>query len=384
VESAAPCVPTPVDRGAALDCVGGFVSQQTEQPGEQLTPIIVAKRCAVSTRGVHESSGVRVVHNGQRSETAGHSSKAAAVRGIPGLTRIVNSDRFQFFIVAIIIANAVVLGLSTYREIDVQYSELLAALSTVFYAIFLLELLLRIASYFPRPWEFFRSGWNIFDFIVIGAVLLPVVREQSTILRILRLARVARLMRFLPDAGVLIRTVTRATPAAASMVALTLMLLFIYGIIGWSLFGDALPDEWGDIGTAMLTLFIVLTLEGFPDYLSAAQAVSPWATVFFLSYILIAAFVVINLLIGIVLDAMERAREEQAREARKSDSLHMADLLDRLDDMRGTLNELESELEFYRRSVQGSSGSRPTTFSTKPQRKRTLGASRSPGKRYAR
>jgi len=290
----------------------------------------------------------------------------------------VDSDRFQLFIGSIIILNALVLGLATYAWIDADYGATLFLINEVFYIIFVIELLIRIASYFPRPLNFFRSGWNIFDFIVIGAVLIPAVREQSTILRLLRLARIVRLVRFLPDAGVLIRTITRATPAVASMAVLTILILFVYGIVGWSLFGQELPEQWGNVGTAMLTLFVLLTLENFPQYLADAQQVSPLATIYFLSYVLLAAFVVVNLLIGIVLSAMDRAREEEAEEQRKQDLLEMGDLITRLRDMRDSLNELEAELEFHRRNSRTPTSFQPRTVGRKPR------SSRSPNTRKSR
>ena len=93
------------------------------------------------------------------------------------------------------------------------------------------------------------------------------------------------------------------------------MLLFVYGMVGWTLFADELPDEWGNIGRAMLTLFVMLTLENFPTYMDAGMEVHPWSWVYFVSFILIAAFVVINVLIGIVLNSMEEAREAERRRA---------------------------------------------------------------------
>ena len=260
------------------------------------------------------------------------------------LERLVDSDRFQLIIGTVIILNALVLGLATYDWIDVEYGSTLFLFNEVFYVIFVGELILRIASYFPRPWNFFRSGWNVFDFIVIGAVLIPQVREQSTILRLLRLARIVRLIRFLPDAGVLIRTITRATPAVASMAVLTLLILFVYGIVGWSLFGQDIPEQWGNVGTAMLTLFVLLTLENFPQYLADAQQVSPFATLFFLSYVLLAAFVVVNLLIGIVLSAMDRARDEEAQEARRNGPQAQGGLVEKIDLIRDSLDDLESQI----------------------------------------
>ena len=272
------------------------------------------------------------------------------------LADLVDSERFQFFIGGVIVLNAVVLGLQTYSGIENSYGSTLNALTNICYAVFLVELVIRITSYGKRPWNFFRSGWNVFDFIVIGGALVPAVREQATILRLLRLARVARLMRFLPDARVLILTITRATPSVISMVVLTILILFIYGILGWTIFGEALPEQWGDIGVAMLTLFILLTLEDFPDYLAAAQEVSPFATAFFLSYILVAAFVVVNLLIGIVIGAMERARDQEAAEARKQGDQDLAGLLVYIAQVKETLNTLESQVE----SLQQKSAKSPT------------------------
>jgi len=264
------------------------------------------------------------------------------------LAAIVDGDRFQIFIGAVIVANALVLGLQTYAGLEASYGQLLGSLNDIFYIIFVIELITRILSYGTRPWNFFRSGWNIFDFIVIGGALVPVLRDQATVIRLLRLARVVRLMRFLPDARILILTVTRATPAVASMSVLTILVLFIYGIVGWSLFGQALPQEWGNIGTAMLTLFVLLTLEGFPDYLAAARTVTPYAPIFFLTYVLIAAFIIVNLLIGIVISAMERAREQEAVEARKVGQDHLAALLEHLALARDQINEIEGEVEIMR------------------------------------
>ena len=275
----------------------------------------------------------------------GRSDSAGDIPRFQPLAKIVESERFQIFIGSVIVANAVVLGLETYAGIMESYGSTLIFLNSAFYAVFLAELVLRIASYGTRPWNFFRSGWNIFDFIVIGGALIPAVREHATVLRLLRLARIVRLLRFLPDARVLILTITKATPSVVSMAILTLLLLFVYGIIGWTLFGVAMPASWGNVGSAMLTLFVLLTLENFPTYLQEAREITPWATVFFLSYVLIAAFIIVNLLIGVVLSAMERAREEEAAEARKNGEERKGAMLDRIAEIRAALDELEGEVD---------------------------------------
>lgn len=263
------------------------------------------------------------------------------------LARAVDSDRFNAVIAGVIVANAIVLGLETYPGVMAGHETTLVLLNAVFYVIFVVELVLRIASYGRRPQDFFRSGWNVFDLIIIGSVAIPAVREQAQLLRLLRLARIVRLVRFLPDARILLLTVVKSIPSMFSMVVLTLVLLFVYGMIGWSLFGAAVPENWGTIGRAMLTLFILLTLENFPTYLSEAEQVSPYAPLFFVSYVLLAAFIVFNLLIGIVIGSMEKARQDEA--LRKQPEAE-AELLERIGQLRDSLTVLEEDLRRRDRS----------------------------------
>jgi voltage-gated sodium channel len=257
------------------------------------------------------------------------------------LARLVDSDRFAAVIATVIVLNAVVLGLETYPTVTATWGDALLILNEACFAVFVVELVLRFASYGRRPGDFFRSGWNVFDLVIIGAVFIPGVREQAQLLRLLRLARIVRLVRYLPDARILLLTVVKSIPSLFSMVVLTILLLFVYGMIGWSLFGAALPETWGTIGRSMLTLFILLTLENFPTYLAEAEAVSPYAVVFFVSYVLLAAFVVFNLLIGIVIGSMERAREQDAAEPPQTAN---DDLLARLSSVQRELATIETEL----------------------------------------
>lgn len=275
------------------------------------------------------------------------SAKRIIPRWAP-VASLVDSSRFQVVISCVIIANAIVLGLETFAGVEESYGDQLALLNELFYIVFVIELILRIASYGKQPWNFFRSGWNVFDFIVIGAALVPAFRAQAEVLRLLRLARIVRLMRFLPDARVLISTMIHAIPSVFSMVVLTVLIMFIYGILGWTLFGQDLPNEWGNISRSMLTLFILLTLENFPVYLEQASAYSPFSTIFFLSYVLIAVFVVINLLIGIVIGSMEKAREAEAVRTRKEEADDHTRLIDHVIAIRDQLDEIESEVEALR------------------------------------
>lgn len=260
------------------------------------------------------------------------------------LARLVDSDAFNLSIAGVIIVNAVILGLETFPPVMEQAGSLLSTINGILYGIFVVELILRIASYGRRPQDFFANGWNVFDFIIIGGALVPALRDNAQILRLLRLGRVVRLLRFLPDARVLINTIVRSIPPLGSIVILTILLVFVYGMVGWSIFGEALPNSWGTITRSMLTLFILLTLENFPTYLDEALTVTPWATLFFVSYVLIAAFVIFNLLIGIIIGSMEQAREREARMAmsKRSDADRQA--LERIEALRETLDELEADI----------------------------------------
>ena len=270
------------------------------------------------------------------------------------LARLVDSPTFTTVVVATIAVNAAVLGLQTYEGIEDRWGDVLFVINGVCLGIFLIELTIRIASYWPRPLAFFRNGWNIFDFVVILAVFVPGIRQNSTLLRLLRLLRVVRIVRVLPDLRVLLLGVWRSVPPLASIGAVTAMILFVYGMVGWIWFGDELPDLFGNIGQAMLTLFVMLTLEDFPVYMDAAREVEPWAWIYFVSFILVAAFIVLNVLIGVVLNSMEEAREITRRQALRErhgvtrpspvDPQAHAPVAERIAILRSALDELELEL----------------------------------------
>jgi voltage-gated sodium channel len=279
---------------------------------------------------------------------------ASSPFGTNPIARVVDSTPFTAAVVATIAVNAVVLGLQTYEGVVDRWGRTLDLLNAACLAVFIVELAVRVSAYWPRPWEFFRYGWNIFDFVVIGAAFVPGVRQNSTLLRLVRLLRVVRLVRVLPDLRVLLLGVWRSVPPLASIGAVTAVILFVYGMVGWILFGDELPDEWGNIGRAMLTLFVMLTLENFPVYMDAAMDVEPWAWVYFVSFILVAAFIVLNVLIGIVLNSMEEARELDRRRALRErvgatrpspiDPEAHAHVAERIVILRRALDELELEL----------------------------------------
>ncbi|MFM9045280.1 MAG: ion transporter [Solirubrobacterales bacterium] len=294
---------------------------------------------------------------------------------VPAISRLVHSSWFEGFIFTVIILNAIVLGLETYPDIQDRYGDTLYLLNEIFLGIFIVEILLRISAYGSRPWNYFRSGWNVFDVVVVFAVFIPGDRENATLLRLVRLLRVVRVVSVLPDLRVLLSGMARAIPPIASMAALAVLLIFIYGMIGWKIFGEAIPERWGDIGEAMLTLFTILTLEGWNEILFAGQEVTQFAWVFFVSFVLIASFLLINILIAIIINAVEDAREaERTQEAEErlqlieeggevADPLQNA--LDRRAELKSWIGEVETEISVFRlrdgdaESTEGSPGPVP-------------------------
>jgi voltage-gated sodium channel len=259
------------------------------------------------------------------------------------LQRIVDSPAFTTAVVSVILANALVLGLQTYPRLEREYGGLLDALNTAFLAFFVVEIGTRIAAYGRRPWRFFLDGWNVFDFLAVALAFGPGLRENSTVLRLARLARIVRVVHLLPDVRILITAVVRSLPPLASMAILTSVILFVYGMVGWQLFGDEIPNRWGTIGEAMLTLFVMLTLEDFPVYMDEGMEIHAWSWIFFVSFILVAAFVVINVFIAIVLNSMEEARELERRAPLPGEE-DVAPVAERIMMLRTALDELEREL----------------------------------------
>ncbi len=193
--------------------------------------------------------------------------------------RIADSDRFNYAIFGVILANAVVLGLETYDFISRDHGEVLGKLNDVFLGVFVIELTIRLVAFGSRPQDFFKSGWNVFDFVVVAASFAPGLRENATLLRLVRLARIVRIVRLLPDLRILVTAMARSLPAVASLGVLVVLLLYVYAIVGWVIFDDHAPDQFGTVGEAMLTLFVMLSLENLPDNIEMGLELSSWTVI---------------------------------------------------------------------------------------------------------
>ena len=267
---------------------------------------------------------------------------------IKWLARIVYSSQFELLIAFIILVNAVSLALLTMPDIDPEVKQTLGELDTFALYVYLVELIMRMVSYGKRPWVFFRQGWNIFDFSIV-VLSFGLFSGETIILRLLRIFRLIRIFRFLPEVRVLTSSVVKSLPPLMSVGVLIFLALFIYGMAGVYLFGEQLPESWGNITLALTSLFILLTLENFPNYLEEAVEISPWALPFYLSYIFIVVFTVLNVLIGIVLNAMDEAREENKERKRKISKLDA--IVHEVDDITSDGKVTEDEINRLREQL---------------------------------
>ncbi|MFJ1912907.1 ion transporter [Streptomyces sp. NPDC088147] len=265
--------------------------------------------------------------------------------------RIVDSGAFTATVFCLIAGNAALLGIETYTGVVHQWHGVLKAAEHLFLVAFTAEILLRAAAHADRPGDFFRDPWNIFDLLVVTVAFMPFARENATVLRLLRLARVLRAARFLPQLRVVIVAVGKSLPGTLSFLLVGALLLYVYAMVGWVFFADDDPEHYGSFGRAVLTLFLLMTLDGLGDAVRAGLEISRWSIAYFASFVLLGSFVLVNLLIGVVINSLQEARELEAgqdhpvpaRPAAADDA--NAALRARIADARRTLDDLEASLE---------------------------------------
>ena len=231
------------------------------------------------------------------------------------LKRISESAAFHAAVVVVIIANAVVVGLETSRPLATTYAPLFTAAHAAVLVLFIAELAIRIAAHGFHLGVFLRDGWNAFDFLVVALSLVPGVGAFTTVARIARVLRVVRLVSVSPKLRLIIGTMTRSIPSLGHVSMLLALLLYCYAVIGVNLFGARDPARWGSLGKALLTLFQILTLEGWVEVQAAVMAGNSWAWVYFASFVIVAVFVVVNLFIAVVLNNLDEIREEDRQAA---------------------------------------------------------------------
>lgn len=268
--------------------------------------------------------------------------------------RIAESRRFQLSIIAVIVVNAVLIGVETYPAARERYGDVLRVLDKVILAVFVVEIAIRFVAHARRPGGFFRSGWNLFDLAIVLAVFVPGIAGDATLLRLVRVLRVVRLVEVIDDLKLIVRGLLRSLIPLAGVAVFVLLVMYVYAVVGVAMFGDALPDEWGDAGTAMLSNFQILTLDNWDDLYFPAAEINSFAVVYFVSYIVIATLVVLNIVIAVVVNSVESARQVELQAEAERLGAEVGDrtpeLADRIVGLRAALDELERQLAVERPS----------------------------------
>lgn len=227
--------------------------------------------------------------------------------------------RFHSLVVALIIFAGIIVGLQTSPAVVAEHGRLLHVIDWVVLVLFMVELAIRITAHGPRPWRFFLDPWNVFDFLIVAVCVLPLHAEFAAVLRLARVLRVLRLVTALPQLQILVNALLKSIPSMGYVALLLSLHFYVYAVVGVTFFGSHDAEHFGNLGRAALTLFQVVTLEGWVDVMAVQREAlgSPVLPVlYFISFILLGTMIMLNLLIGVIVNGMDEAREETEDNAR--------------------------------------------------------------------
>ena len=220
----------------------------------------------------------------------------------------VESTGFQRFILVVIFLNAAVLGLETSPAIMETYSSLLIALDKAALAIFVTEIVIKLITYRHR---YFLDPWNVFDFVIVSIALLP-TGEGMAVLRALRILRAFRLISMVPKMRVVVQAFLKAIPGMGSIMLLMILVFYVFGVMATNFFGREFPDWFGDVGDSLYSLFQIMTLESWSmGIVRPVMETFPFAWAFFIPFILVTTFAVLNLFIAVVVNSMQEVHEAE-------------------------------------------------------------------------
>ncbi|MGY9056474.1 MAG: ion transporter [Alphaproteobacteria bacterium] len=240
------------------------------------------------------------------------------------LVQFMCSKPVQWGITVLIVLNAVTLGLETSPAVMSVAGPVLQTLDGVFIAVFTVEVTLRIIAFGP---SFFRTGWNWFDFLIVGMSLIPAAGNLS-VLRALRILRVLRLISVVPQMRTVVNALLQVIPGMSTVALLLSLIFYVAAVMATKLFGDSFPEWFGTIGESMYSLFQVMTLESWSmGIVRPVMETYPSAWLFFVPFILITTFAVLNLFVAIVVDGMQsvhKAENQAAEDAAHAERMEVA------------------------------------------------------------
>lgn len=245
----------------------------------------------------------------------------------------IDNPRTQNFIIGIILLNAVILGLETSGAVMARFGSLIHVLDTLCLMIFIVEIAAKLVA---RGLNFFKNGWSLFDFVIVGIALVPGAQTFS-VLRALRILRVLRVISVAPSLRRVVEGFVTALPGMASVFLLMTIIFYIGSVMATKLFGATFPQWFGNLGQSAYSLFQIMTLESWSmGIVRPVMEVHPYAWAFFVPFIMITTFAVVNLLVGLIVNSMQDAHEKEGDE--KTDAYRDL-VLERLEAIEKRLTE---------------------------------------------
>ena len=267
-------------------------------------------------------------------------------RATGSLAQWIEGQRFQYFITTLIVINAVILGMQTSPDIMHSYGTILNAIDMAILAVFVVELLLRL---YVHRLNFFKDPWSIFDFIVVTIALIPASGPFS-VLRAFRVLRVLRLISVSKSMRTVISALLQSLPGLASIVMLLLLIFYVAAVMATTLFSATFPQWFGSIGDSLYSLFQIMTLESWSmGIVRPVMEQHPAAWAFFVPFILLATFTMLNLFIAVVVNAMQTKHE---MEQGVSDREALAEAHDEREAMHDEIVQLRQEIKALAKSIQ--------------------------------
>jgi len=232
------------------------------------------------------------------------------------IKKIIENKYFVTFITIVIIINAITLGLETSPKIKAKFGIILSLIDKVALTIFTIELITKIVVYKLR---FFKDGWNIFDFLIVAVSLIPASGPFS-VLRAFRIFRTLRLLSIVPSMKRIIQAIFISIPGILSVGTIIILIFYISSVLTTTFFGERFYEWFGTIGNSMYTLFQIMTLESWSmGIVRPVMKEFPLAWLFFVPFILVTTFAILNLFIGIIVDAMQQISKDSSQEEKKTE-----------------------------------------------------------------
>lgn len=271
---------------------------------------------------------------------------------------IVSSSLFKYFILSVIVASGVLIGLETYPEVRNRFADLFHSIDQIIIYIFLFEIILKLLANGKKPWVYFSDPWNVFDFVIVAICFIPQIDTHYVmVLRLARILRVFRVISILPKLQILVNALLKSIPSMGYVVVLLFLIFYIYAVTGSFLFSSSDPVHFGSLHTSMITLFKILTLEGWTDIMNiqiygssdpeaqfTLKPVSYASVAYFVSFILLGGMIIMNLFIGVIMNSMQESHNDLQKELTKKQQSELG--------TQSILSEIENKIDGMKLEIQ--------------------------------